>query len=73
MTKEQLIAKINDLPDDIVFLISKDEEGNEFRKLTGFSPGWGYHDGYEWEVLHPDDYKEYIDSGDILTKVVVVW
>lgn len=73
ISKQELLDQISALPDDIAFLVASDEEGNSFHELAELSPGWSIEDGYEWEPVHSDDYKEYIDDGRILTKVAIFW
>lgn len=82
MTKQELIAALEKLPDDVIFLVSKDEEGNGYREMS-FSGGLekAYNEGgYEgWQVIHPDDLKngefeDYHDvSQDELIDVAVFW
>ena len=73
MNKQELLAVIKELPDDIVFLISSDDEGNSFRALYSLEASWGFDDGINIEPVHPDDAKDYIDSGQVLTKVATFW
>lgn len=73
MTKQELLEKIQALPDDIVFLVSSDEEGNSFRTANfddAISKAYNF---VEWQVLHPDDVAEYEEDGVELTDVVVFW
>lgn len=76
MTKRELINLLEEspAPDDTLVLLSSDHEGNSYRKAnidTDMSKA--YPDGYEWQVLHPDDAVEYEEDGVELTDVIVVW
>jgi hypothetical protein len=71
MTKAELIERISALPDNIVFLLSSDEEGNSYRTADlDDNVQKAIQDGYEWELIHEDDVDEYDED---LTDVVVFW
>lgn len=74
MTKQELLDMVAGLPDDIVFVLSSDREGNSYREAY-FDPqiAKAYEDGYEWQVLHPDDVARCEEDGVDLTDVVVFW
>lgn len=77
MTKGELIKKLqeSDAPDDTLVLLSSDEEGNYYRDASiDTTVTKAYPEGYGWEVIHPDDVKEYLDDGYTdLTDVIIVW
>ena len=83
MNKRELLEQINELPDDIVFLVSSDEEGNSFRLANFGGVEYGQPDGREWEVYGDEDNAKEWLSEDLeddeepdlstLTKVAVFW
>lgn len=80
MNKQQLLAEINKLPDDIEFLSATDDEGNAYRWVSGVSVDYIRKDeaeSYEVEsVLSEEDVKDdYTDeeTAAILQKVAVIW
>lgn len=68
ITVRQLIDQLSDLKDDMVVLISSDEEGNHIRNLCELEGGLYYKDQGEFfldeEGVYPDD---------ALYKAVVLW
>jgi hypothetical protein len=72
MNKQGLIEYLQSLPDDVVFLVSSDEEGNQLREASvGDPPEKAYQEDGEWFTVHPDDLEDYCD--DALANVVVFW
>jgi len=69
MNKRELIERLEALPDDVVFLVSSDQEGNELREANLGGLEKGYDDG-EWFIVHPDDLDEYEGN---LKNVAVFW
>jgi hypothetical protein len=59
MTKVELLAILEQYEDDDIFLVSSDEEGNEYREASLGEPEFAYGDGREWQTMHQDD----IDGG----------
>ena len=45
MTVEELIAELERLPEDLLVVLSADEEGNYFRPLAGIDANSTYRDG----------------------------
>jgi hypothetical protein len=71
MTKAELIAFLEKVPDDAVFLVSSDEEGNSYRPADAALEK-GILEGRVWDTVHPDDIGDtYLESE--LTDVVVFW
>jgi hypothetical protein len=76
MTKGELIEMLqeSDAPDDTLIVLSSDQEGNSYRTAyLDEDLAKAYRDGYEWQVLHPDDVEEYEEDGVELTEVLVIW
>lgn len=80
MNKQQLIAEINNLPDDVEFLSSKDDEGNGYRWISGVSLEYIHKseaDSYEIDYVSSEedvreDYSEE-EIRDDMVKVAVIW
>lgn len=80
MNKQQLLAEINKLPDDIQFLSATDDEGNSYRWISGISVDYIRKDEAEdyliESVLSEEDAKEDYSDEEVslyLQKVAVVW
>lgn len=72
MTKQELIDILESLPDDVVILLSSDEEGNRIREARVGELEKAYtEDTREWVSVHPDDIDGY-DSED-LRDAVIFW
>ena len=69
MNKRELIERLEALPDDVVFLMSSDQEGNELREANFGGLEKGYDEG-AWFIVHPDDLDEYEGN---LKNVAVFW
>lgn len=80
MNKQELIAEINKLPDDIEFLSSTDDEGNSYRWLSGVSLEYiRKEEADSWEidsVMSEEDVREDYEEDEVdlyLKKVAVIW
>ena len=76
MTKDEFIKALqeSDVPGDTLVVLSSDEEGNSYRSANlDTTLSKAYPEGYDWQVLHPDDVQEYEDYGVVLTNCIVVW
>ena len=74
MTKQELLAKVQALPDDITFLLSSDEEGNSYRDADlDVKAQKAFDDGYEWHLIDAQEVAMYEEEGHNLTDVVVFW
>jgi hypothetical protein len=60
-----------DLPDDVPIYLSKDEEGNGFKRLYDVDVCKYSDDGYDGHPIHPDDLDEY--DPEYLIDAVVLW
>ncbi len=69
MTVGELKARLAELPDRMVVIVSSDGEGNEFRRLNEAEVNMASQYGWEWEIHHPDDAPEYEDAVEVL----VIW
>lgn len=70
LTKQELLDIVQELPDDVVFLVSSDEEGNEIREAR-ISVEQACKTDYGWDCIHDDDVDEY-EEGE-LANVAVFW
>lgn len=80
MNKQQLLEEIAKLPDDIVFLSAKDDEGNGYRWVSGISHDYIHRSeegSYEVEsLLSEDDVQDDYTPEEIardLKEVAVIW
>ncbi len=64
-----LIRKLNAFPANAEVVIAKDEEGNGFNELEEVEYSAIERDGYEIDVLHPDDED---DDGEY-ERAIVLW
>jgi hypothetical protein len=71
MQVEELVAKLEDIPEGTEVYLSIDEEGNRFHKLYGVGYSKFYSDKYDSHPIHPDDEDSY-DDNDI-TMAIVLW
>lgn len=75
MTIKELKEAIKNLPDDLEVILSKDQEGNDFKYLISLDvANIRSLDDEELEVVHPDDYNE-LDKEEKLetSKALVLW
>lgn len=73
MTKVELLAILEQYEDDDVFLVSSDEEGNEYREANLGEPEKAIHSGpREWQTLHPDDVESGYYDDDVVEEAVRV-
>jgi hypothetical protein len=72
MNVKQLKEAIAELPDDMLVLVSRDEDGNGFKELIAaqVSDVAPYY-GKEFDVIHPDDVPDH-DPAE-LKKMLVLW
>ena len=73
MTKVELLAVLEQYEDDDTFLVSSDEEGNEYREASLGDPEKAVKAGpREWEILHPDDVAAGEYDEDVLEEAIRV-
>lgn len=73
MLKSELISELKQIEGDLEILLSADDEGNSFRRLTEIAVDKYHEDGHEIDVLHPDDVEEYEEDGEPLPEGIVLW
>jgi hypothetical protein len=80
MNKKQLLEEISKLPDDLVFLVAKDAEGNDFSELDEISVEYvdkaELEAGYVESIMSAEDILEDSDEEkipDTFLKVAVIW
>lgn len=74
MTVKELREKLTNLPDDMEVVMSKDEEGNDFKYLYETEVAHTTIDGRGIEVMHPDDYEDLDEEDKKLTvECFVLW
>ena len=69
ITVSKLIELLSQFPDDTPVVMAGDSEGNTIKPLEEIELNKGYVDGYEVELIHPDDYEEC----DVCGEVVSLW
>lgn len=59
-TAKELRELLADVPDDVLVIMSKDAEGNNFSPLSGYTTGLHYEAETTWygEVRDPDEKEE---------------
>lgn len=64
MNVADLRAALNDLPADLIVVMSKDSGGNGFSPMAEVDAAARYQPESDWagEVLHPDEFDEYPDA-----------
>ena len=77
MKIKELKEKIKNIPDDFEVILSMDQEGNGFHYLSDVETKEKFvqfDSEYTPEVIHPDDYEEYLNNDDEkLQDCVVLW
>jgi hypothetical protein len=71
MNVNELRTALDSFPDDLEILVASDEEGNDFKDLACIQESFIHRDGFEVNVLHPDDAAEYEE--DELETALVIW
>lgn len=71
MKKSELIELLLAIDDDPDVFVSTDEEGNGFSSLCAVEDSMIYQEGYEINVVHPDDIAGYDE--DELERAIVLW
>lgn len=67
MNVKELREEMANLPDDMLVLLSSDQEGNSKHKLYSADISAYEKDGYEFETIHPDD------TDGTEAKALVLW
>lgn len=73
LSKAELIETIQSYPDDVVFLLSSDHEGNSIREAN-VDLGFAYYYEGTWEEIAEEDISEYEDDPVIkVVQAAVFW
>jgi len=62
MKVKELIAQLQELPQDFEVVLASDEEGNSFHPLAAYGMGWYYAGNYEfssWIEEEEDEHGEW--------------
>ncbi len=71
MSRDELIAALQELPENIQILVARDEEWNSLNELYALTRTIAATDMFEWQAVHPNDVGEYEDEE--LQDAVVLW
>ena len=68
MTKAELLKLLEPLDDNDTIILSRDSEGNSYRKLSAVEAGWVYVDGDLFlEELTEEDIRAEFSQDDVCT------